>query len=98
MGVGVEARGSFIDPEDVDNFFSKVNETDAKIVQTGQQCLQTDGSFLKFMGTVSFISLPLRPYTHKIAPQTAVVRDMVSLANTLEGPGKPINYWGFRSV
>ena len=56
LSVGIEARGNFTDKDDLDFFFSKVNETDAKFVQTGQRCLESDGAFLKYMGTVS--SLP----------------------------------------
>lgn len=25
----------------------------------------------------------------------AAVRDMLSMADTIQGPGQPINYWGF---
>ena len=53
FGVGIEARGNFTDQDDLDSFFSKVNETDATIVEAGQKCLKSDGAFLKYMGTVS---------------------------------------------
>ena len=50
---GIEARGNFTDQDDVDSFLSKVNETDAKMVELGQKCVESDGAFLKYMGTVS---------------------------------------------
>ncbi|KAF8582474.1 alpha/beta-hydrolase [Ramaria rubella] len=53
--VGFEARGNFTDADDLNAFFSRVNETDAKIVQTGQRCLDTDGAFLKYMGTAAVV-------------------------------------------
>ena len=56
LWVGIEARGNFTDQDDLDSF-SKVNEADAKIVEMGQKCLESDGAFLKYMGTVSS-----RPY------------------------------------
>ena len=49
---GIEARGNFTDQGDLDAFFAKVNETDAQLSAAGQRCLDTDGSFLKYMGTV----------------------------------------------
>ncbi|KAF8586191.1 alpha/beta-hydrolase [Ramaria rubella] len=52
---GVEARGNFTDQDDIDSFFSMVNATDAKFVETGQKCLESDGDFLPFMGTTSVV-------------------------------------------
>ena len=98
LSVGIEARGNFTDRDDVDSFFSKVNETDAKIVEMGQKCLESDGAFLKYMGTVSsrpYVPIIHHSYSHYHS-QAAVVRDMVSLSDSLDGPGKQINYWGFR--
>lgn len=54
----------FTDQDDLDSFFSKVNETDAKIVETGQKCMDSDGAFLKYMGTVS--SRPYRFLVHTL--------------------------------
>ena len=54
----------FTDQDDLDSFFSKVNETDAKIVETGQKCMESDGAFLKYMGTVS--SRPYRFLVHTL--------------------------------
>jgi hypothetical protein len=98
LSVGVEARGNFTDQDELDSFFSKVNETDAKILEMGQKCLEADGAFLKYMGTVSSCIYNLVILHHIIACQAAVVRDMVSLSDFLEGRGKQVHYWGFRSV
>ena len=33
-----------------------VNATDNTLLEAGQRCLDADGSFLKYMGTVSFVN------------------------------------------
>lgn len=53
--VGFEAQGNFTNRDDIDAFFAKVTETDAILEQMGQRCQETDGSFLKYMGTVRFV-------------------------------------------
>lgn len=50
--VGFEARGNFTDQDDIRDFFANVNATDAMLLRMGKRCLETDGSFLKYMGTV----------------------------------------------
>ncbi|KAF8588805.1 hypothetical protein K439DRAFT_1613302 [Ramaria rubella] len=60
----------------LDSFFSQVNVTDATLSRIGEKCMESDGAFLKYMGT------------------TAVVRDLVSLADCLEGKEKSINFYG----
>ena len=97
-GAGVEARDNFTNQVDLDNFFSMVNATDETVVQTGDMCVETNGAFLKYMGTVSLIS---ESHSGNFPPsdvQTAVVRDLVSLSDCIEGPGKKINYWGLRYI
>jgi hypothetical protein len=51
-GTGIEARGNFTDPDDLAAFFNQVNATDAIFNKTGQACMESDGAFLKYMGTV----------------------------------------------
>jgi hypothetical protein len=53
--VGVEARGNFTNQLDLDAFFSMANSTDNTLVEFGKICVETDGTFLKYMGTVSLI-------------------------------------------
>lgn len=53
LTIGVEAHGNFTDQNDIDNLYNQVNETDADLLAFGQKCNESDGAFLKFMGTVS---------------------------------------------
>jgi hypothetical protein len=51
--VGVEAAGTFMGQADLESFLSMVNTTDETLTKGGQKCLDVDGAFLKYMGTVS---------------------------------------------
>ncbi|GJJ10319.1 hypothetical protein Clacol_004545 [Clathrus columnatus] len=51
---GIEARGNFTDEDDLVSFFSKVNETDNLIVETGRKCVEAN-DFLQFVGTTDYI-------------------------------------------
>ena len=53
LTVGVEAHGNFTDQGDIDNFYNQLDQTDADLVRIGQKCNDSDGAFLKYMGTVS---------------------------------------------
>ena len=69
---------NFSDPRELDEFYSRVPETDAKLEEFGQRCLASEtGPYLKYIGT------------------TSTIRDLVSLADKIVGPGQPINYYGY---
>ncbi|GJJ10317.1 hypothetical protein Clacol_004543 [Clathrus columnatus] len=51
---GIEARGNFTDEDDLVSFFSKVNETDNLIVETGRKCVEAN-DFLQFVGTTAVV-------------------------------------------
>ena len=68
----------FRDPKELDEFYSRVAETDAKLEEFGQRCLASKtGPYLKYIGT------------------TSTIRDLVSLADEIVGPGQLINYYGY---
>jgi len=68
----------FQDPKELDEFYSHVPETDAKLDEFGQRCLASkSGPYLKYIGTSS------------------TIRDLVSLADKIVGPGQPIDYYGY---
>jgi len=69
---------NFTDPKELDEFYSRVPETDAKLEEFGQRCLASkSGPYLKYVGTSS------------------TIRDLVSLADKIVGPGQPIDYYGY---
>ncbi|KAG8701909.1 hypothetical protein FRC09_005064, partial [Ceratobasidium sp. 395] len=74
---GLEARGNFTDPADLQAFYAQVPEVDRLLRDLGQKCLQYSPDTFQYVGTA------------------ATVRDMVALHDLLEGPDKPIDYWGF---
>ncbi|KAG9119040.1 hypothetical protein FRC07_006157 [Ceratobasidium sp. 392] len=74
--IGVEARGNFTDPADLQAFYDYVPGVDQELLAFGKQCLQYMPDTFQYLGTA------------------AVVRDMVAMHDYLEGPDKPINYWG----
>jgi hypothetical protein len=65
-GPVVEARGNFTDQGDLDAFFGGLNETDAKLVQFGQKCSDSDGAFLKYMGAVRHTDIYLSDLTYVV--------------------------------
>ena len=68
----------FQDPKELDEFYSRMPETDAKLDEFGQRCLASkSGPYLKYIGTSS------------------TIRDLVSLADKIVGPGQPIDYYGY---
>ena len=68
----------FEDPKELEEFYSRVPETDAKLDEFGQKCLVSKtGPYLKYVGT------------------TSTIRDLVSLADKIVGPGQPIDYYGY---
>ncbi|KAG8698244.1 hypothetical protein FRC09_007334 [Ceratobasidium sp. 395] len=74
--VGVEARGNFTDPADLQAFYAQEPDVDRQLIAFGQKCLQYSPDTLQYIGTA------------------AAVRDMVALHDYLEGPDKPVNFWG----
>ena len=69
---------NFRDPKELEEFYSRVPETDAKLEEFGQRCLESEsGPYLKYIGTSS------------------TIRDLVSLAEKIVGPGKQIDYYGY---
>ncbi|KAG8702411.1 hypothetical protein FRC09_004743 [Ceratobasidium sp. 395] len=74
--VGVEARGNFTDPADLQAFYAQEPNVDRQLIAFGQKCLQYSPDTLQYIGTA------------------AAVRDMVALHDYLEGPDKPVNFWG----
>ena len=68
----------FRDPKELDEFYSRVPETNAKLEEFGKRCLASkSGPYLKYIGTSS------------------TIRDLVSLADKIVGPGQPIDYYGY---
>lgn len=68
----------FKDPKELEEFYSRVPETNSKLDEFGQRCLASKtGPYLKYIGT------------------TSTIRDLVSLADRIVGPGQPINYYGY---
>jgi hypothetical protein len=49
---GAEARGNFTDVGDLNSFYSRDAETEAVLKEFGERCVESDGAFLKYMGTV----------------------------------------------
>jgi hypothetical protein len=49
---GIEARGNFTDQDDLNGFFASLNQTNTKLEEFGQKCMETNGAFLKYIGTV----------------------------------------------
>ncbi|GJJ10323.1 hypothetical protein Clacol_004549 [Clathrus columnatus] len=80
---GIEARGNFTDENDLISFFSKVNQTDKLIVETGQKCVEAN-DFLQFVGTVCLPESRFFEYTVIFGPQASTVRDMVSIWDCVE--------------
>ncbi|KAG9124179.1 hypothetical protein FRC07_012564 [Ceratobasidium sp. 392] len=74
--IGLEARGNFTDPADLQAFYDYVPGVDQELLAFGKQCLQYMPDTFQYLGTA------------------AAVRDMVAMHDYLEGPDKPINYWG----
>jgi len=69
---------NFTDPNELEEFYSRVQETDAKLDEFGKRCLASGtGPYLKYIGT------------------TSTIRDLVSLADKIVGPGQPIDYYGY---
>jgi len=69
---------NFGDPEELEGFYSRLSETDAKLDEFGKRCLASEtGPYLKYIGTSS------------------TIRDLVSLADKIVGPGQPIDYYGY---
>ena len=69
---------NFRDPNELNEFYSRVPETCAKLEAFGQKCLASKtGPYLKYIGTSS------------------TIRDLVSLADKIVGPGQPIDYYGY---
>jgi len=61
---------------ELDGFYSRIPETDAKWDEFEQKCLGSKtGPYLKYIGTSS------------------TIRDLVSLADKIVGPGKQIDYY-----
>lgn len=68
----------FRDPKELEEFYSRVPETNVKLDEFGQKCLASKtGPYLQYVGT------------------TSTIRDLVSLADKIVGPGQPINYYGY---
>jgi len=68
----------FQDPKELEEFYSRVPETDAKLDEFVQRCLMSEsGPYLKYIGTSS------------------TIRDLVSLADKIVGPGQQIDYYGY---
>ena len=74
---GLEFRGNFSDPAEVDLLFSTEKAWDTFFTKVGAKCLEAVGDDLKFIGSA------------------AAARDLVALADALEGSHTPVNYWGF---
>ncbi|CAE6403564.1 hypothetical protein ACGC1H_005348 [Rhizoctonia solani] len=73
---GLEARGNFTDQQDIDAFYTQVDEVDVLLKKLGQKCLDYSPDTWQYIGTA------------------AAVRDMIAMHDILEGPSKPIDYWG----
>ncbi|KAF8604272.1 alpha/beta-hydrolase [Ceratobasidium sp. AG-I] len=73
---GLEARGNFTDPIDLEEFYSQVDEVDALLKELGERCVAYSPDTYQYLGSA------------------AAVRDMVAIHDILEGPDKPIDYWG----
>lgn len=68
----------FKDPKELDEFYSRVPETDDKLEEFGKRCLASDtGPYLEYIGT------------------TSTIRDLVSLADKIVGPGQPIDFYAY---
>lgn len=73
---GLEARGNFTDPIDLEEFYDQVDEVDALLKELGERCVAYSPDTFQYIGSA------------------AAVRDMVAIHDILEGPDKPIDYWG----
>ena len=63
---------------ELEEFFSRVPETNEKLEEFGKRCLASKtGPYLQYIGT------------------TSTIRDLVSLADKIVGPGQPIDYYGY---
>jgi len=69
---------NFSDPNELNEFFSRVPETNAKLEEFGKRCLASKtGPYLQYIGS------------------TSTIRDLVSLADKIVGPGQPVDYYGY---
>lgn len=69
---------NFSDPNELEEFFSRVPETNVKLEEFGRRCLASKtGPYFQYIGT------------------TSTIRDLVSLADKIVGPGQPVDYYGY---
>lgn len=52
---GIEVHGNFTDQQDIDRFFSTMEETDSILTKFGNKCAKENAEFLKYLGTVRYI-------------------------------------------
>ena len=75
---GIEIHGSLTDGDQVEQFYSHIDEMDAKYRGLAERCAKADadGKTLRYVGTV------------------ATARDIAALADYLDPGVQEVNYWG----
>uniref|UniRef100_D8Q7J3 Peptidase S33 tripeptidyl aminopeptidase-like C-terminal domain-containing protein n=1 Tax=Schizophyllum commune (strain H4-8 / FGSC 9210) TaxID=578458 RepID=D8Q7J3_SCHCM len=76
---GIEIHGNLTDDDQVEQFYSHIDEMDAKYRELAERCVKADadGKILRYVGTV------------------ATARDIATLADYLDPGVQEVNYWVF---